>query len=337
MIYPQRGDKVAVYYRHPRLDGTMAAAVAMAVFSGDYELEDGYAPPGSFDVDYIPAAHGKTYMPDVDIYDLVYVLDFSFSGEELFNYVNWNSGPNGDNRQPGPDIVVIDHHASSIKEIWEYREDIEDRHEMLVFDEGIELVLDTSKSGARLTFEYFSEAFAKKSDRAVPPAVLYVEDRDLWKFDYAFTKPFCAALGIAPMTPRCFSEQVLKRTGAGVTELVETGRHLLEAQAARIEKYILPNVYESRIFLPAVGYSDIYVVNTSTDISEAAQMIIEERGTNRVVLWHAQSDGYVKLDFRSSGPEYPVDALAKSFGGGGHPCASGARISLEDFLASDLI
>ena len=53
---------------------------------------------------------------------------------------------------------------------------------------------DMGKSGARLAWEFF------QSDRALPDLVRYIEDRDIWDWEFPESAGFLAALDMEPQT-----------------------------------------------------------------------------------------------------------------------------------------
>jgi oligoribonuclease NrnB/cAMP/cGMP phosphodiesterase (DHH superfamily) len=76
--------------------------------------------------------------------------------------------------------VVLDHHKSAAEKLTGYQ----CRCGVVHFD--------MNKSGARLAWEFFHP------DKPVPGLIRYVEDRDIWKWEFPESPAFLAALEMEP-------------------------------------------------------------------------------------------------------------------------------------------
>ena len=109
--------------------------------------------------EYIPVKHGDLPEDVTDCY--VYVVDFSFPEEILLEM-----------KERAKRVIVLDHHISAQKKL-----------SHLSFCH-----FDMSHSGA-----YLAWAYLFGSDE-VPTLIRYIEDRDLWKWEYPDSKIILSAI-----------------------------------------------------------------------------------------------------------------------------------------------
>jgi len=98
--------------------------------------------------EYIPVQYGNP-APPVDGRDVL-IVDFSYPRKELLQL-----------KEAAKSLLVIDHHKTAEKEL-----------------AGLDFcIFDMNKSGAVLTYQYISP------DQEIPKLFLYIQDRDLWKWE----------------------------------------------------------------------------------------------------------------------------------------------------------
>ena len=113
--------------------------------------------------EYIPVSYGKP-MPDIPDGSDVYIVDFSYSREMLISL------------SERCQVRVLDHHKTAQAGL-----------------EGLPFcTFDMDKSGAVLAWEYFHPG------DDVPEILLYVQDRDLWKWKMTRSKEVNAAIASHP-------------------------------------------------------------------------------------------------------------------------------------------
>jgi nanoRNase/pAp phosphatase (c-di-AMP/oligoRNAs hydrolase) len=229
--------------------------------------------------DYIPMEYGKK-PPDVKGKE-VYILDFSFKREVLLEM-----------HSVAKSIVVLDHHKTAQADL-----------------EGLDFAkFDTDQSGCALAWNYFHP-----TKWVLPPLIMHVQDRDLWRFIHPNTKAYCEGLRSIPMDFVSW-ESALHGNSIG---LVNTGRVLLKAHMDYVTELAK---HDHRIKL-ANSYGR--AVNTNSKYaSDLGNQLAEKSKTFGCTYFY---DGASKLwcySLRSIG-DYDVSEIAKFYNGGGHKNAAG--------------
>jgi oligoribonuclease NrnB/cAMP/cGMP phosphodiesterase (DHH superfamily) len=164
-----------------------------------------------------------------------------------------------------------------------------------------------NRSGAVMTYEHFFP------DEEVPEFFLYIQDRDLWRFDLPQSKEFSAALESYKFDFKVWDGLIDK-----VADLKEEGVAVLKHMSARIEM-ICNQVY----YTDLLGYEDIPCVNTTVYWSEVGDYLKKKfPDAPFVSCYHETSAGKRKWSLRCK-EDFNVAELAETVGGGGHAQASG--------------
>ena len=103
--------------------------------------------------------------------DRVYIVDFSYKAPVLKDFLN-----------EFPETMVIDHHKSSL-------EDLESAFEERVYKTYTH---NTDFAGCVLTWQHFFP------EEEIPEILLYVQDRDLWRFELENSKEINAFIASLP-------------------------------------------------------------------------------------------------------------------------------------------
>lgn len=221
----------------------------------------------------------------------VYVLDFSFPPDVLRAI---------DERAAR--LVLLDHHKSAAEKLTGFA----CRCGVLHFD--------MNKSGARLAWEFFHP------QQPLPALLRYVEDRDIWKWEFAESAGFLAALD---MEAQDFARwQAI--AAFGPQELAR----FIERGAAMDEKYRKLAADIARDALPLVfnGVAGLMVNAPGMFHSLVGDMLSAKSGSF-ALMWSAGAKG-IKVGLRAQ-RNFDCIALAESMGGGGHAQACGFRMGLE--------
>ncbi len=231
---------------------------------------------------YIPVQHGEP-MPEIPDGAVVYVVDFSYSREELLQL---------DERVMH--LKVIDHHASAAERL-----------------EGLPFVIFCAeKSGAVLAWEYFHD------DLPVPELLLYVQDRDLWRWRLPESREVSAALALQPFDFEVWAELevgALRQDGRVAVKVVKSAA---ERQARKADWQEVAGVR-------------VPVVNATCFISETCEEMMHLwPDAPFVASYFVKGNGDVVWSLRC-GPEGDVRAVAESLGGGGHRQAAGFTVKAE--------
>jgi len=196
------------------------------------------------------------------------------------------------------DIIVLDHHKTAEAEL-----------------KGLEFcIFDMERSGAMMAWEHFH------APKNIPILIDYVQDRDLWQWKLPHSKEISSGLQLLPMEFAAWEEYF---DTAKLPELIAKGETILAYQNQHVEAVVKR---EARIITLA-GFA-VPIVNTTTLVSEVCGRLAEDYPF-AVTYFDTDKDRVYSLRSRGRGGE-DVSKIAKLFGGGGHPKASGFSIPLND-------
>lgn len=260
---------------------------------------------------FIPGYYGKP-LPDVEGKHVLFV-DFSAKQDAMRKFA-----------ATALSVIVIDHHKTAQAELVPWTIGIGAGEtpsiELLLarltdpaasYDVPVVAWFDMEQSGAMMTWKF---AFPH---RAIPTFVRFIQDRDLWKFDYGDqTRRFSAALRTYPMD---FEKWDWLALGRGWDNLEKDGEAILRAHNANIDKFIV-EVYDELIgehVVPVVNVPYYYASDT------AHAMLQKYPHAPFAACWFHRADGMVQWSLRSEDSRVDVSEVAKAFGGGGHRNAAG--------------
>ena len=238
----------------------------------------------------------------------VYILDLSFSPDIIdamlgeANSVTW-----------------IDHHKTAFEAF-----NFNATEPVHCYDPELnwEVILDHNKSGCVLAWEHFHPG------ENIPWLLRYIEDRDLWRWQYTSTRDLATGLRSKPFTFDWFDF-----ADENLTKVMDKGtamNELFDQQLADITKKHMVVMINGRL-----GCLGRAVNCTPQFSSEAGNILAKESGTFGMT-WCVGSDGMVNVSLRSIG-DYDVSTMAKSFGGGGHKNAAGFKIPFDQLYVEDNI
>lgn len=201
-------------------------------------------------------------------------------------------------------FMTYDHHAYAVRHL-----------------KGLSnLTLDVTRSGAGLTWDKLSGG-AKRSW-----LIDYVEDWDLWKFALPNSREINAYLQLQPATFGRWDE--LADNPQGEKNAHVEGQYYYK----QIRASVLATV--SRAGYITFEGARIPSVSAATYASYVGEELLRKYPKAPfVIVWTTTSSNTVALSLRSSPEGDDVDRLAERvFGGGGHPRAAGATISLARWV-----
>lgn len=278
----KRDDPSPLILYHGRCaDGFSAAWAAWQFYEGEVECV-GLTHGQVKTLDDLPPLEGRA----------VYILDFSFSADILSQI---------DDRVAK--LVMLDHHISAQRELGDYR----CRCGVVHFD--------MNKSGARLSWEFFH------GDAPVPDLIRFVEDRDLWRWQYPQTRGFVSALDMEPFELQRWQE-LADFTPEQLAAFIARGEAMDEKfrnLAADIARDAQPVNFN--------GEQGVMVNAPGAFHSLVGDLLSRESGTF-ALMWQVGSEGQIKAGLRSQ-RGYDCSVLAVSMGGGGHAQACGFRMAAE--------
>ena len=174
-----------------------------------------------------------------------------------------------------------------------------------------------NKSGARLGWEFFHP------EKPVPGLIRYVEDRDIWKWEFPESAGFLAAL---EMEPRSF-----ERWAEIAAFTPEQEQAFMARGFAMDEKYqkLCADIAEGAQVVVFNGLQGLMVNCPGMFHSQVGDLLARQSGSF-ALMWQASTKG-VKAGLRSRS-EFNCIPLAESFGGGGHAQACGFKMDNQRLL-----
>lgn len=340
IIYHERADG-------PCPDGFGAAFAAWLKFGDDAE--------------YLPMQYGQAPEPQ-DLRDLVderdvYILDFNLPRagmDELF--------------RSAKHVVWLDHHKSSF-EMWcgKYEKGMRFSDTNGCYGDGNhDIILDDNKSGAMLAWEHFH------SGKPFPLLIQHIDDYDRWKFEMCGTTAFNAMLtsykpwSFAHWTSFLAMHNRMAAAGASAftcqyyEKVIAEGESILRAHRQSVRAVV--NGCDRIVQLPDYNVSpelvDEHAAEFELSYGQAFAEVAEQRchllkglaancprhladdvgnelakacGTFGL-CWYLSSDGVTAFCSLRSIGDYDVEAIAKTFGGGGHKNSAGFEVPIATLL-----
>lgn len=331
-----------VFYHGNCLDGVSAAYCHMQ-YGVDVANKTKYIPMAHNEIN-IPVIQEKLSNVDLAQVKQVYVLDFNLD-KDCYNYLL--------NANNDIQIVVLDHHKTAKEAIEKLDEEFAGKN--------IQFYFNLKYSGAVLSYLYFRVYFKKleefpKNDGVldyfvktqVPTWIKMVQDRDLWQWQYKNTKFFTTAL-FSKITGNANNDtngnnyvnyvpseleqmcQINPSKAESVEILIETGKIMSEQYENQIQSIIDERGY-FEVDLLGVGAIKGYAVNANNLFSsELGSKLCRLDDEHKYAITFAfMETNRVKCSIRST-DDFDCSGIAKHFGGGGHPQASGFNLTFEQF------
>jgi len=234
---------------------------------------------------YLPYNYGKS---PPDIKDLnVIICDFSFDYNTLKNMIETSKS-----------LIVLDHHETSEKNL----KDIPNQHK----------IFDKTLSGATLTWNYLNK------DKPLPRFIKYIEDYDLWKFQYKETKYLNAVLNSLPFDFELYESLLDNDT---LNKYLKEGEVIIRYQKNQLSFII--RSYEIKTFITNNNKKiNIVYVQSNTLVNEIADYILKKEETCDIVCVVNYNYKYNFTKFHLRSKDINVAKIAEIFNGGGHKLAS---------------
>lgn len=258
------------------------------------------------DVEYIPVQHGQE-PPVIDPGARLYILDFSYSREQLFKW--WTPGPNA-----VKSLVVLDHHKTAQEALAGFEEEC-----VANGMDTPQIVFDMEHSGGRLAWDYFfGDGYRAKysnADELRPWLVDYTEDRDLWRWKLPMSREVNAALRSHPLDFDLWDMFALYDKEVALPTFFSEGSAILRSEAVMVENHVR---HAREIEMD--GHK-ILAVNATVLFSDIAGKLAEGRPFG--AAYFDRGDGLRQWSLRSTASGVDVSEIAKAHGGGGHRNAAG--------------
>jgi oligoribonuclease NrnB/cAMP/cGMP phosphodiesterase (DHH superfamily) len=235
--------------------------------------------------------HGSLTIPSVKGKRVV-ILDFSFKEAVLKQMI-----------QDADQLLIIDHHDSAVQEL----KDIPEKYK----------VFNMFYSGATMAWAFFHRGIL------APQFLLYIEDRDLWKWQLKQSKEVCAGLDTLPQT---FEQWDQLNSADAIRNLKVKGEAVIQYRNNLVES--IAGKSSQREF----GGFLCRAVNTcgGSIVSYIGDALLTQYNVPVALMWYLDYPSkQFKVSLRSQ-PEIDCSALAKRYGGGGHKQSSAFTVSLDD-------
>lgn len=221
----------------------------------------------------------------------VYIVDFSYKYNEMLQIADEANS-----------VTVLDHHKTAEADL-----------KSLLEDGTILGEFNMNKSGAVLTWEWLH------SD-PVPEILLYIQDRDLWRWHFPATKKISLSLSTMPTTDLLAWFRLFDN--ASIHDMAEQGGAIDGYYQIKLMEIIDATRREGEI----CGYR-VPIANVPYFMaSDAGNILCNGRPFSAT---YYDSDGHRNWSLRSTDNGVDVSLIAKQFGGGGHRNAAGFKTALE--------
>ena len=233
-------------------------------------------------------------MPQIEDGSDVYILDFSYSRDELEAL----------NKRVNK-LVVLDHHETAKNDL-----------------EGLSYAtFNMKKSGAMMAWEYFHP------DKSIPEILSLVQDRDLWKFQWQDSKAFHA--GFQTRRDSVNEWDVAARDSDEgrylMARVKKDGVLILDYEAAQIK------ILRTRVKYVRFLHTRVAIVNSSVLKDELADAVNSDKSkpVQACIVYTIEPESRkALLSFRGA-PDTDWSWVARHLGGGGHPRSCNAAVDME--------
>lgn len=243
------------------------------------------------EIEFVPIDYNTKINPEDYNGQTIIIVDFSFSLEVTKELIKNSFG-----------FVWLDHHASAEPVYLAVKDTLQNDIDTIVFDK--------TKSGVRLAWEHFT---SHKLGDEIPPFVKYIEDRDLWKWQYKETLAFTKALNSYPMEFEiwdnlfeCVPEESLVKEGETIQRFYEKQLESIKHNAYEIELNGIKGI--------AVNANGMFTSELGNILSESYPFAL---------VYSERKDGKFACGLRSNKNGVNVRLLTEQHGGGGHNNAAG--------------
>lgn len=226
----------------------------------------------------------------------VYISDFCLNTEMIDQLL-----------QQGNKVIVLDHHATSIKYIEPFEERIKN-------GEKLNLIIDFAKenhcSGAMLTWKHLYPNIEP------PQVVKHVSDGDIWKFEFGNkTKHFYTGIletfGGPEKIPHNIWDELLKNNKL-THNFINVGEPIHSQYMAEVMTYV-----EKSSICTLDGQRGLIVEAPKKYTSDLGNQLAIKGGGFGLVYNIDEENQVVRCSLRSVAP-FNVSSIAQKFGGGGH-------------------
>ncbi len=234
------------------------------------------------EADYIPIEHQKP-LPEGLKNKQIFFIDIIPDEENIKKVINENES-----------VIAIDHHKTS-------------ESKMNLFKEHS---FDNSHSGAVLAWQYFH------SKKPVPKLLLFIEDMDIYKWEYPETSRFIAALALYD-----YNFEIWDKISLEAEDSEKLKDYLSKGEVINVYlKRMADDLVQHAQKVDFEGYQ-VYAANVHHPIKSFVGPILREKHPPFAITWVQEGD-VIHVSLRSD-DSVDVSEIAKKYGGGGHRAAAG--------------
>jgi len=246
-----------------------------------------------------PMQYGDTLKAPIKNREII-MVDFSLPRHDLIQVAT-----------EAASVLILDHHESAAEHLVD-------------LPHNVSFVYQTYLSGAGITWQHCYQ------DARMPMIVRYVQDRDLWKFEYHSSKAVNEALAANYPTIEHWIEDwfALQDDAFVDSVLAPQGEAILmtiEQQVSRIQQNVVHGDIDG---------TPVVVCNSPILQSELGNSLANKH-QKPAIIWHLKNKEECVLSIRSLDNLSPARSLAEHFGGGGHRNAAGCAFNPSE-ITSDL-
>lgn len=286
LVSAERAKNAVVIYHKNCNDGFGAAWAFWKLMDHKYD-----------DVSYHALGYGDPLPTFLNCNADLFILDFSFPRDQL-NFLS----------EAFKRVLLLDHHKTAEADLTGWKDQ----------PFNLTIVFDKTRSGASITWDFFSGLNDPNWNGLRPKLIGFIEDRDLWKFKYEGTKAIHEVLSLKPKSFdqwNRFANRI--EQPSGYIDAVHEGELIRVHTLNLCDKIINEGVRPISIN----GVEGLVCNAPGIFASEIGSILATRHGGYGASYVHL-SDGSVKFSLRADG-NIDVSEIAKSFGGGGHANSSG--------------
>ncbi|SRR5215204_121422 len=265
---------------------------------------------------YVPVNYGIP-PPNLTGCDRLYVLDFSYSAEQLTKLA-----------ETIPHITLLDHHKTARDTLANLGTPVDSTH----IDNpppGLFVQFDMSESGASLAWEYFYRP-EPPGIKWTPEIIQYVRDRDLWLFEKPKSKEVQAWL-----RSYLFDFQQWDWLNHCLTDDAEYWKVVAEGTAIlRAQEQSVANMCRFPRWVDLGGFI-IPCVNATVYFSDCGDYLCSKFPDAPFAAYYTdRADKKRQWGLRSQNG-FDVSTIALQYGGGGHAAAAGFTIDQPELFVKE--
>lgn len=262
---------------------------------------------GSQQYDLLGASY-NTPLPDLNKYDHVYIVDFSFPRAFLESL-----------SECGKKVTLIDHHVTAMEMLGDVSN----------FSKSVNVTFDMKECGATLAWKTFFP------DLKVPAFLEYVKDRDLWNKQLPMTEEIHESVSYSKYNlegvdeifqffddvSQLNQEQLIDRFAEKGEDLLRPKRKLILEAVETMQYRSLPG---TDTLIPTVILKEDKTWDRLT--SDICSSLYKRFPDELLVAVISFDEHSWSLRSDKDGNNTDVSIIAKSYGGGGHRNAAGFKI-----------